>query len=148
MTLLKSLLEPSVPRQDPIDVVLTRLGVYSRLGIVLAVIWFVANRPFWRHLFVALCAMAFATLMLPADMMFFVRHPVLAFAIPVAAGYVAANLGRSGIGTVAACTVLAVLAIAAYRSADMDPVTGPWLRSHVELAVPTAKVSKLEALDS
>jgi hypothetical protein len=110
----------------------------------LVAIWFVGNRPFWRHLFVALCAMAFATLMLPAEMMFFVRHPVLAFAVPVAAGFVAANLGRSAIGTVVAWTVLALLAVAAYRSADADPVTGPWLRSHAGVTVPTAKVSKLE----
>ena len=27
---------------------------------------------------------------------------------------------------------------------DADPVTGPWMRLHVEVAVPTAKVSKLE----
>jgi hypothetical protein len=132
-------------RPDPIDAVLTRLGVYSGLGIVLVAIWFVGARPFWRHLFVALSAMAFATLMLPAEMMFFVRHPVLAFAVPFAAGFVAANLGRSIVGTVAACAVLTVLAVAAYRSADADPVTGPWLRSHAEVAVPTARVSKLES---
>jgi hypothetical protein len=138
MTLLKSLLQIPVPRQlqpDSIDLILTRLGVYSRLGIILAIIWFVVNRRFWRHLFVALCVMAFATLMLPAEMMFFVRHPVLAFAIPLVVGFVATNLGRSGIGTVAAWAVLAILAIAAYRCAGTDPVTGPWLRSHVELAV-------------
>jgi hypothetical protein len=145
MTLLKSLLERPVPRQlqpDLIDVILARLGVYSRLGVVLVAIWFVVNRPFWRHLFVALCAMAFATLTLPAEMMFFVRHPALAFAVPLAAGFVAANLGKSQVGTVAAWAVLAVLAVAAYRSADADPVTGPWLRSP---AVLTAKVSKLES---
>jgi hypothetical protein len=148
MTLLKLLLEKPAPRQlqpDPIDVILARLGVYSQLGIGFAVIWFLVKRPFWRHLFVALCAMAFATLMLPAEMMFFVRHPVLAFAVPLAAGFVAANLGGSGVGTVAAWAVLVVLAVAAYRSVDADPVTGPWMRSRVEVAVPTAKVSKLES---
>jgi hypothetical protein len=146
MKLLKSLVEKPVPRQlkpDPIDTILTQLGSYARVAIILTVIWFVLNRPFWWHLFIALCAMAFATLMLPAEMMFFVRHPVLAFAVPFAAGFVAANLGRSGIGTVAASAVLVVLAVAAYRSADADPVTGPWLRSRAEVTVP-AKVSKLE----
>jgi hypothetical protein len=145
MTLFKSLLEKPAPRQlqpDPIDVILAQLGVYSRLGIVLAAFWFVASRPFWRHLFVALCAMAFATLMLPAEMMFFARHPILAFAVPLAAGFVAANLGRSGIGTVAAWTVLVVLAVAAYRSADADPVTGPWLRSRVEVPAPRSQSAK------
>jgi hypothetical protein len=55
------------------------------------------------------------------EMMFFVRHPALAVAIPLAAGFVAANLGKSGIRTAAAWTVLVVLAVAAYRSADADP---------------------------
>jgi len=127
MTLLKSLLDKPIPRQlqaDPIDAIFRRLGTYSRFGIILAVLWFVVNRPFWRHLFVALCAMAFATLMLPAKMMFFVRHAVLAFAVPFAAGLVAANLSRSGIGTVAARPVLIALAVGAYRTAADDPVTG------------------------
>jgi len=98
--LLKSLLKKPAARQlqpDPTDVNLARLRVYSRLGIVFAVIWFLVNRPFWRHLFVALWAMAFVTLVLPAEMMFFVRHPVLASAVPLAAGFVAANVGRSPI---------------------------------------------------
>jgi hypothetical protein len=100
MTLLKSLPERHVPRQlqpDSIDVILTRVGVYSRVSIVLTVIWFVANRPFWRHLFVALWAMAFETMMLPAEMMFFVRHPVLALAVLSAASFLATNLGRTDI---------------------------------------------------
>jgi hypothetical protein len=142
MTLLERLLEKPVTRRlqpDPIDVVLARLAVYSRIGIVLAVIWFVANRPFWRHLFVALCAMAFATLMLPSEMMFFVRNPILAFAVPLASGFVGANLGRSTVGTVAAWSVLLVLAIGVYRSVDADPVMGPWLQSRVEVAVPTSR---------
>jgi hypothetical protein len=125
-------LRKPVPRQlppDPMDVLIGRLGIYSRLGNTFVAIWFVGNRPFCRHLFVALYAMAFATLMLPAEMMFFVRHPALAVAVPLATGFVAANLGRSVIGTLAAWTVLPVLAVAAYRSADADPVTGPWLRS-------------------
>ena len=87
--------------------------------------------------------MAFAALMLPTEMLFFVRHPVLAFAVPLAAGFVAANLGRSAIRSVAAWAVIAVLAVAAYRSADTDPVTGPWLRLHID-AVPAARVSRLE----
>jgi hypothetical protein len=131
MSLLKSLLEKLVPYQlqpDPTDAILTRLGICSQLGIILVVTWFLVNRPFWQHLFVALWAMAFATLMLPAEMMFFVRHPILALAVPFAAGFVAANLGRSGIRSVAAWAVLVVLAVAGYRSADADPVTGPWLR--------------------
>jgi hypothetical protein len=143
----KSLLEKPGARQlqpDPIDAVLARLGVYSWLGIVLVAIWFVGTRPFCRHLFVTLCAMAFATLMLPTEMMFFVRHPVLALAVPLAAGFVAANLGRGAIRTIAAGTVLAVLAVAVYRIAVADPATGPWLRSHVDVAVPTPRVSKLE----
>jgi hypothetical protein len=146
MSLLKSLLAKPVPNQlqpDPIDAILIRLRVCSQLGIILAVIWYVVNRPFWRHLLVALWAMAFATLMLPAEMMFFVRHPALALAIPFAAGFVAANLGRSGIRSVAAWAVLVVLAVAGYRSADADSVTGPWLRSRIEVAVPVpARVSK------
>jgi len=148
MTPLKSLLEKPLPRQpDPIEVILTRLGRYSRLGIVLVAIWFVGNRPFWRHLLVALGAMAFATLMMPAEMTFFVRHPVLAFAVPLAAGFVAANLGSSAIGTVAAWAVLAVLAVAAYRSADADPVIGPWLRSHVEVAIQPQGFQSLKPID-
>jgi hypothetical protein len=137
------------PQLEPvsIDVILARLGVYSRPAIVLAAIWFVVNGTFWRHLFVALCVMAFATLMLPVEMMFFVRHPVLAFAVPLAAGFVAANLGKNVIRTVAAWAVLIVLAVAAYQSAAADPVTGPWLGSRVEVAVPAAKVSKSEGYD-
>jgi hypothetical protein len=79
MSLLKSLLEKLVPYQlqpDPTDAILTRLGICSQLGIILLVTWFLVNRPFWQHLFVALWAMAFATLMLPAEMMVFVRHPI------------------------------------------------------------------------
>jgi hypothetical protein len=116
MNLLESLLEKPLARllqSPPIEAVLTRLGLYSRLGVVLAVIWFVVNRPFSRHWLVPLCAMAFAALMLPAEMMFFLRHPLLAFAVPFAAGFVAANFGTSGIGTVAASVVVAV---ATYRA--------------------------------
>jgi hypothetical protein len=65
--------------------------------------------------------------------------------VPFAAGFVGANLGRSIIGTVAACAVLAVLAVATYQSADADRVTGPSLRSPIEVVVPTARVAKLES---
>jgi hypothetical protein len=128
---------------NPIDAILARLMFYSRFGIMLAVVWFFVNRPFGRHVFAALCAMGFATLMLPTEMMFFLRHPILAFGVPFAAGFAAANLGRSRIGTISAWVVLVVLAVAAYRSADADPVTGPWLRSHVEVTR-AAKLSRLQ----
>jgi hypothetical protein len=131
MSILKSLFEKRIPQQLPpesIDSISTQLGIYSRLGIVLAIIWFVLNRPFWRHAFVALCAMTFGTLMLPTTMLFFVRHPDLTFAIPFAAGFTGANLGRSGVRTVAAWSVLVVLAVVIYQSAAADSVIGPWLR--------------------
>ena len=138
---------PSRLQPSPIDVILPRLRGYSRLGIVLVAIWFVGHRQFWGHWFVVLCAMAFAALMLPTEMMFFVRHPVLASAVPLAAGFVAANLGRSVIRTVAAWAVVAVLVVATYRSLDADPVTGPWLRSHLEVAVPPQGFRSSKTLD-
>jgi hypothetical protein len=113
---------PSLP-----DNLHARLRTYSRLGLALAVAWLLANRPFWRHVFMALSAMLFAAILLPKEMLFFVRHPLLLFALPFAAGFVAANLGRSSIGTVVACVVLAVLAVAIYRSLEADPVTSTWL---------------------
>jgi hypothetical protein len=75
-----------------------------------------------------LSAMGFATLLLPDEMMFFARHPALAFAVPFTAGFVGANMGRSGIGSASAWAVLAVLAVAAYRVVATDPGIGPWLR--------------------
>jgi hypothetical protein len=36
---------------------------------------------------------------------------------------------------------LVALAIAGDRSLEADPVTGPWLPSHVEVAVPALKAS-------
>jgi hypothetical protein len=95
---------------------LTWLERYSRLGIALAVIWLVLTRPFWRDVCVALSAMAFATLLLPREMMFFAHHPVLAFAVPFTAGFVGVHLGRTRIGTLAAWTVLGILAVAIYRA--------------------------------
>ena len=74
-----------------------------------------------------LSAMLFAAVLLPNEMLFFVRHPLLLFALPFAAGFVAAHLRRSSIGTVAACVVLAVLAVAIYRSLEADPVASAWL---------------------
>jgi hypothetical protein len=88
----------------------------SHLGVAIAVIWLLVRRPFSRYTSVALCAMAFATLLLPDEMIFFARHPALAFAIPFAAGFVGVYLWRSGIETVAAFAVLAVLAVAVYRA--------------------------------
>jgi hypothetical protein len=114
--------QPSVP-----DDVLTRLRTYSLLGLAFAVVWLVVNRPFWRGVFMAVSAMLFAAVLLPKEMMFFVRHPVLLFALPFANGFVAAHLGKSSIGTVVACVVLAVLAVAIYRSLDADPVANAWL---------------------
>jgi hypothetical protein len=64
---------------------------------------------------VALCTMAFATILLPNEMMF-AHHPTLAFAVPFAAAFVGVYLLRSGIETVAACAMLAVLAVAVYRA--------------------------------
>jgi hypothetical protein len=87
-----------------------------RFGITIALIWLVGNQPFWRHVFVALSAMLFATLLLPTEMMFFVHHPVLTFAVPFAAGFVGAHLGQSAIRTLAAGAVVAVLAVAIYRA--------------------------------
>jgi hypothetical protein len=114
--------QPSVPND-----VHAWLRTYSLLGLALAVVWLVVNRPFWRHAFMAVSAMLFATILLPKEMMFFVRHPVLLFALPFAAGFVAANFGKSSIGTVVACVVLVVLAVAIYRSLDADPVASTWL---------------------
>jgi hypothetical protein len=122
---------PSVP-----DDVHARLRAYSRLGLVLAGIWFVANRPFWRHVFLALSTMLFASVLLPKEMLFFVRHPLLLFALPFAAGFVGANLGRSSIGTVLAYVVLAVLAVTIYRSLETDPVTSAWLWPTFEASDP------------
>jgi len=87
-----------------------------RLGFVFAAIWLVMGRPFWRHAFVALSTMAFATLLLPDEMTFFAHHPVVAFAVPFTAGFVGLNLGRSRVETLAAWVVLGVLAIAIYRA--------------------------------
>jgi hypothetical protein len=114
--------QPSLP-----DDVLTRLRAYSLLGLAFAVVWLVVNRPFWRGVFMAVSAMLFAAVLLPKEMMFFVRHPVLLFALPFANGFVAAHLGKSSVGTIVACVVLAVLAVAIYRSLDADPVANAWL---------------------
>ena len=98
------------------DAAYWRLGVDSSLTAALA--------AFFR------CAPAiiFATVMLPA------RHPV-----PVSHFHlrqdVAVNLGRTTFGTVAACTVFAMPAVADYRSLDTDPVTSPWLWPRQEASV-------------
>jgi pyridoxine 5'-phosphate synthase PdxJ len=52
-------------------------------------------KPRGRHHPTALSAMAFATLMLPNDMMFFARHPVLALGVPFTAGFAGAHMGRT-----------------------------------------------------
>ena len=95
---------------------MTFLNKVSRLCIAIAVTFMLMRRPFWRYTLVALCTMAFATILLPNEMMFFARHPALGFAIPLASGFVGVYLWRSGIETVAACDVLAALAIAVYRA--------------------------------
>jgi hypothetical protein len=92
------------------------LRQYSRLGIFFALIWLLMNRPFGRHVFIALSAMAFATLMLPSEMMFFARHPLLVLAVPFATGFAGAYLGRSTVGTLVTWVVLGVLAAAIYRA--------------------------------
>jgi hypothetical protein len=100
----------------PLARLLKYLRQYSCLGIFFALIWLIMNRPFGRHVFIALSAMAFATLMLPNEMMFFARHPVFAFGVPFTAGFAGAHMGRSVIGTVATWIVLGVLAVAIYRA--------------------------------
>jgi len=115
MTLLASLLRSKV----------------LRVGIALIAIWLVSNRPFWRHVFIALSAMTFAAMLLPDEMIFFIHHPLLMFAIPFTAGFVGVNLRRSGIGNIAAWAVIAILAIALYRAVDADAVVSLWLRSNI-----------------
>jgi hypothetical protein len=100
----------------PFTWLLQYLRQYSRLGILFALTWLIMNRPFGRHVFIALSAMAFATLMMPDEMMFFARHPTLAFAVPFAAGFAGTHLGRGAIGTLATWVVLGVLALAIYRA--------------------------------
>jgi hypothetical protein len=100
----------------PLAWLLKYLRQYSRLGIFFALIWLTMSRPFGRHVFIALSAMAFATLMLPNEMMFFARHPLLAFAVPFATGFAGAHLGRSTVGTLATWVVLGVLGVAIYRA--------------------------------
>jgi hypothetical protein len=112
-------------RLDVSKVIPIYLGFYSRLALAFTIIWIVVNRPFWRHVGIALSVMVFAAAMLPDQMMFFVRHPVFAFAVLFSAGFVGANLGRSGIRTLAAWTVLAVLAIAFCRAIGSDPANSP-----------------------
>jgi uncharacterized membrane protein len=119
--------QPSVPGD-----LHARLRTYSLLGLAFAVVWLVVNRPFWRGVFMAVSAMLFAAVLLPKEMMFFVRHPVLLFALPFANGFVGAHLGKSSIGTVMACVLLAVLAVAIYRSLDADPVANTWLWPTIE----------------
>jgi hypothetical protein len=100
----------------PLTWLLQYLRQCSRLGIFFALIWLTMNRPFGRHVFMALSAMAFATLLLPDEMMFFARHPMLAFGVPFAVGFAGAHLGRSTIGTLATWVVLGVLAVAIGRA--------------------------------
>jgi hypothetical protein len=64
----------------------------------------------------AASAMTFATLLLPEEMMFFTRHPVLAFGVLFTAGFAGAHLGRTIIGTLATWIVLGVLAVAICRA--------------------------------
>jgi hypothetical protein len=100
----------------PFTWLLQYLKQYSRLGIFFALMWLIMKRPFGRHVYIALSAMAFATFMLPNEMMFFARHPLLAFAVPFATGFAGAYLGRSTVGTLATWVVLGVLAVAIYKA--------------------------------
>ena len=138
MTLLTSLLQSTVLRlwrSEPLDGIRASVGHCSRIGIALLMILLVMTRPFWRHVFVALFTMIFATLLLPDEMTFFARHPVLVIAIPLAAGFVGANPGRSGLGSLAAWVVLGVLAVAIYRIVDADPATSSWLRQRADVSI-------------
>jgi hypothetical protein len=137
MTLLRSLLRSAVLRQwrpEPFDGSRTSVGRCSRVGFALLMIWLVLTRRFWPHVFLALFTMTFATLLLPDEMTFFARHAVLLIAIPLASGFVGTNLGRSGLGSLAAWVVLGVLAVAIYRMVDADPATNPWLRPRADVS--------------
>jgi len=89
---------------------------HSRLGIICVVIWLAIHRPFWRHFFMAASAMSFATLLLPEEMMFFTRHPLLALGVLFTVGFAGAHLGRTKIGTLATWIVLGVLAVPICRA--------------------------------
>jgi prepilin signal peptidase PulO-like enzyme (type II secretory pathway) len=101
---------------NPFPRLLEYVGSYLGLGVVIALIWVAIRCPFGRHVLMALSVMTFATLLLPDEMMFFARHPVLAFAVLFTAGFAGAHLGRSIIGTVATGIVLGVLGAAIYRA--------------------------------
>ena len=125
-------------QSQEVDGVPAWLGLWSRLGLAIVVIWLAMRRPFWQHVFMALSAMAFAALLLPEELMFVARHPVLVFAVPFAAGFAGTNLGRSGIRTLAAWIILGVLAVTIYKSLDTDPATNLWLQSMARVSVETS----------
>jgi hypothetical protein len=100
----------------PFAWLLPYLREYSRLGVLFALIWLVLSRPFWRNVFTALSAMTFAALLLPNEMIFFVRHPELAFGVPFTAGFAGAHLGKSIVGTLATWLVFGVLVVALSRA--------------------------------
>jgi hypothetical protein len=117
-------------RSGGMDDIPARLKSYSGFGIIAAGLWAASKTEFWRSVFIVVWALIFATLMLPEEMGFFARHPSLVLALPAAAGFVAANYHRSGIGALSSIVVVAVLALAIYRFMDEDRITGPWLRAH------------------
>jgi hypothetical protein len=132
---------------DPINVIPPNLGFYSRLAIAFAVIWIVVNRPFGRHVCVAISVMVFATALLPDQMIFFARHPALAFSVLFTAGFVGANMGRSAIRTLASWTTLAVLAVAIFRAIAADSANDAWFRTQVEVPV-EAQATTASTLDN
>ena len=113
------------------DAVAGQVQGWSILGMIVAFLWGVATTPFWRHVFITLSVLTFASIMLPQEMKFFERHHSLVFAIPFAMGFIAANHGRSGVGTLASWAVLIVLLVATYRFVSVDPVMGQWLKSTI-----------------
>jgi hypothetical protein len=113
-----------------------RIQGLSVLGIGVAALWAAVTTPFWRHVLLTASVLTFASIMLPDETKFFERHPSMIFALPFAMGFIATHHGRSGVGTLASWVVLSVLLLAAYRFINVDPITGPWLRSRIGQIVP------------
>lgn len=119
-------------RAGATDVIPARLRAYSGVGIVVGALWMAAKTPFWRHAFIVVSVMIFASMMVPNEMQFFVRHPSMILAVPFASGFVAANYRRSGVGALASCAVVAITILATYRVVEGDPFTGPWLHFWID----------------
>ena len=115
-------------RAGAVDVLPKSLKAYSGFGMIVAALWMAAKTPFWGRAFSVVSAMIFASMMVPDEMQFFARHSSIILALPFAAGFVASNYRRSCVGALASIAVVAVTALAFYRFAESDPVTGPWLR--------------------